>query len=85
MAIEHWDRERQREREKNKKVDFSSSVQVTNNEREILENLKNTNIKMSKISSKFNQKHELHHEEKWLRKDKKQTEDKLTEESVLLY
>jgi hypothetical protein len=61
MALEH--REREREREK-KKVDFSSCVQVTNKEREILENVKNANIKMSIISSKFNQKHELHHGEK---------------------
>ena len=57
-----------------KKVDFSSCVQVTNKEREMLENLKNINIKMLRFSSKFNQKHELHYGEKWLHIDEKETE-----------
>jgi hypothetical protein len=47
-----------------KTVDFSSCVQVTNKEREMLQNFKNINIKMLTFCSKYSQKHELHHGEK---------------------
>jgi len=46
-------------------VDFSPCVQVTNKQRQgNVRKFEEHNIKMSRFSSKFNQKHELHHGEK---------------------